>query len=42
MFPRQDWDAAFERMAESGDDSLLDPETPTDFDVTEWEWFEVE
>jgi antitoxin MazE len=36
--PRQGWDAAFERMAQAGDDSLLDSETPTEFDATDWEW----
>lgn len=36
--PRQDWDHAFEQMAEAGDDGLLDPETQTEFDATEWEW----
>jgi antitoxin MazE len=36
--PRQTWDDAFERMAEAGDDIVLDPETQTDFDATEWEW----
>jgi antitoxin MazE len=35
--PRQGWDAAFERMAEAGDDTLVDPEIPTEFDTTEWE-----
>jgi antitoxin MazE len=35
---RQDWDAAFEQMAEAGEDSLIDPQTPTDFDKAGWEW----
>lgn len=38
--PREDWDAAFARMAESGDDGLLDDETPglSVFDESEWSW----
>jgi antitoxin MazE len=36
--PRQDWDDAFKQMAEAGDDSLLDQNTWTEFDTTEWEW----
>jgi antitoxin MazE len=35
---REGWDAAFERMAEHGDDSLLDPDISSEFDATEWEW----
>jgi antitoxin MazE len=35
---RQDWDSAFQRMSEVGDDVLLDAETPTQFDAQEWEW----
>jgi antitoxin MazE len=37
---REGWDQAFQRMAERGDDTLLDPETPslTGWDGTEWEW----
>ncbi len=34
---RQGWDAAFAAMAQQGDD-VLDDETPTDWDRTEWEW----
>jgi antitoxin MazE len=37
--PRAGWDDAFRRMAERGDDHLIDGEWPaTDFDSTEWEW----
>jgi len=36
--PRYDWDEAFERMAEVGDDALLDAEIQTEFDAAEWEW----
>ncbi len=38
--PRQDWEAEFQRMAENGDDALLDTDAPslTTWDETEWEW----
>lgn len=38
--PRQGWQDAFQRMAEQGDDALLDPEgaSRTIWDETEWEW----
>jgi antitoxin MazE len=38
--PREDWAAAFEKMARRGDDALLDAETPTlsSWDEDEWEW----
>jgi antitoxin MazE len=36
--PREGWAEAARRMAERGDDRLLDPETPATFDETEWEW----
>lgn len=36
--PRREWDEAFRRMAEAGDDALLDPETPTAWEETEWTW----
>jgi antitoxin MazE len=39
--PRQGWDTAFEQMAKARDDALLDPELPTEFDATEWEWPEA-
>lgn len=37
---REGWDQAFQRMAERGDDALLDPEAPSlsGWDETEWEW----
>lgn len=35
---RADWDQAFADMAEQGDDHLLDPNSPTDWDQAEWEW----
>lgn len=38
--PRAGWDEAFRRMAELGDDELLDQEvlTETKWERTEWEW----
>ena len=36
--PRQGWDERFRAMAERGDDRLLDAETGTERDKTEWEW----
>ncbi len=36
--PRQGWEEEFTRMAEAGDDALLDPETPTEWDKSEWTW----
>ena len=36
--PREGWAEAFAAMAAAGDDALLDPETPTEFDDTEWAW----
>ena len=38
---RAGWDEAFRKMAENGDDQLLDEEaahTETDWDRTEWKW----
>jgi antitoxin MazE len=35
---REGWAEAAHAMAERGDDRLLDPETPTQFDETDWEW----
>jgi antitoxin MazE len=38
---RKDWDASFEKMAEQGDDALLDQEEiekPSDWDESEWTW----
>jgi len=38
--PRAGWGDAFRRMAEKGDDSLLDGDlvATTDWDEKEWEW----
>lgn len=38
--PRQGWEEQFQRMAENGDDALLDANTPTltKWDEAEWEW----
>lgn len=36
--PRAGWEEAFRRMAEHGDDKLLDPAVPTEWDEMEWEW----
>jgi antitoxin MazE len=38
--PRAGWAAAFEKMAEHGDDALLDQVVPslTRWDEEEWEW----
>jgi antitoxin MazE len=36
--PREGWEEAFAEMARLGDDQLLDPETPTEWDQTEWTW----
>jgi len=35
---RQGWAEEARLMAELGDDELLDPPTPTQFDESEWEW----
>ena len=35
--PRADWKQAFEKMAQHGDDALLDPVT-TEWDDKEWQW----
>lgn len=35
---REGWDDAFGRMAERGDDTLLDEYQPTGWERTEWEW----
>jgi antitoxin MazE len=35
---RAGWAAAFARMAQAGDDVLLDPPTETVFDRSEWKW----
>ncbi len=38
--PRAGWAEAFQRMAETGDDALLDAESlvASDWDETEWQW----
>jgi len=36
--PRAGWDAEFRKMAERGDDKLLDKQTVTQWDRDEWEW----
>lgn len=38
--PRTNWEEAFRRMGERGDDALLDENTlpPTKWETTEWEW----
>lgn len=36
--PRDGWAQAAQRMAARGEDGLLDPPTPTQFDAEEWEW----
>jgi len=36
--PRAAWAEAFFRMAESGDDALMDLELPKKWDKSEWQW----
>jgi antitoxin MazE len=38
--PREGWAEAFRQMAEAGDDTLLDQDTPaaSEWDETEWGW----
>jgi antitoxin MazE len=38
--PRADWTASFRKMAQTGDDALMDggAEVPTLWDEGEWEW----
>ena len=36
--PRHDWDEQFRLMAANGDDRLLDPAAPTQWDQDEWTW----
>lgn len=38
--PRTGWDAAFQKMADAADDTLLDGEVhvPTLWEEAEWEW----
>ena len=38
---RKDWEASFKKMAEEGDDALLDrqeTENPSDWDEIQWTW----
>lgn len=35
---RQNWQTAFETMRQQNDDQMLDPETKTQFDQTDWDW----
>ena len=35
---RAGWNSAFLKMANEGDDQLLDSETKTEFDSEEWKW----
>lgn len=38
---RKDWETSFKKMAEQGDDALLDQkeiEKPSDWDEVEWKW----
>jgi len=35
---REGWAEAAQAMAQHGDDSMLDPETQTEFDTSSWEW----
>jgi len=36
--PREGWGEAAREASRRGDDRLLDQQTPTRFDDTEWEW----
>ena len=37
--PRQDWEAAFQAMAELGDDELIDNnDVKTEWEEEEWDW----
>jgi antitoxin MazE len=36
--PRQGWEEQFKKMAEYGDDQLLDDVITTTWDEEEWEW----
>lgn len=35
---RKGWEKAFIKMAEKGDDILLDDTNPTEWDENEWQW----
>ena len=36
--PRAGWASKAKSMPQGGDDTLLDPATPTTFDETDWRW----
>jgi antitoxin MazE len=36
--PREGWEQACREMTARGEDALLDPETTTTWDETEWTW----
>jgi antitoxin MazE len=36
--PRSGWEEAFRRMAAASDDALIDEESSTSWDKTEWRW----
>lgn len=38
QLPRENWDLAFQAMAEQGDDRLLDAPTVTAWEEGEWHW----
>jgi antitoxin MazE len=35
---REGWEEEFRKMAERGDDALLDPYQPTEWEKTQWKW----
>lgn len=36
--PRQGWEDALRKMVKRGGEGLLDPEAPTEWEKTEWQW----
>ena len=36
--PREGWEEEFRKMAEAGDDQMLDEPTSNKFDEEEWKW----
>lgn len=38
VHPREGWEVAFQRMAQRGEDRLLDEPQPTEWETEEWEW----
>lgn len=36
--PREGWTAAFQGMTKHADDSLIHPDSSTDWDKKEWKW----